>query len=572
MDSTPVRTAPGTPSILKSPMLKVDTPYINAIEYRKNVEYLENENFTLKLLLMRVENKLESFLLSNNVQNDTINLIMEQERIISNLKSEIGQKTDFDSSTPRSKIPPQSTSLKQELQQLLDENLRLKQEIKKLQDESTVTNQHYSDISNASQADSDMFMNLKKSIAFYQNESKNMKQENEDLRNQIDELVNENDQLKKENQDLLKKTSNFPNIQEYEQRIEDLQNANDDLQAKLNDTIRTQNSYHRLEEDIENIETISKVNDDLKLNYQNLLKENQSLKEEYEEMKEKCFVLTDKLNVAYDDVKTAIDKNAISEGNLHNLMNLLNVNSVSSLYTEVGKLISTKTDQDTDHINFENENNMLKVSLNREIERNKVLSNSYNKIVNMINTKLSQFNNSSIKFSQMTKTIVNIINTLSSYQSSMLAKMKISTGSFSSSPLQKISLNEISDEYNYDKNKLYTESVRKMEEYCQALIHEIWNEFGQNNEEPHILLTNPETLNRQYINSIISIFTNGVLYLKQQLNQDQNIVEENQNQNCISPYIVKLIQECKKQIQDMSVRMASEHRELIDTIHIHGII
>ena len=51
-----------------------------------------------------------------------------------------------------------------------------------------------------------------------------------------------------------------------------------------------------------------------------------------------------------------------------------------------------------------------------------------------------------------------------------------------------------------------------------------------------------------------------------------NNQQENQNQNCISPYIVKLIQECKKQIQDMSVRMASEHRELIDTIHIHGII
>ena len=98
MDFTPKanKTVSSMDTFIGSSSSVAETPFVNVREYKQNVENLENEIFTLKVLLWQLDHKTRDFLRSNNVNEDLINTLIEQEKMISKLNNELAQKNETD--------------------------------------------------------------------------------------------------------------------------------------------------------------------------------------------------------------------------------------------------------------------------------------------------------------------------------------------------------------------------------------------------------------------------------------------------------------------------------------------
>jgi hypothetical protein len=81
--------SPGT--VIASPSSGVGTPCLCARDYHINVQHLENENFTLKLLLWQLQKRLGGLYRSHSVSEDTVEHLLKQDLEIAGLRSEISE-------------------------------------------------------------------------------------------------------------------------------------------------------------------------------------------------------------------------------------------------------------------------------------------------------------------------------------------------------------------------------------------------------------------------------------------------------------------------------------------------
>lgn len=182
-----------------------ETPFVNVREYKQNVENLENEIFTLKVLLWQLDHKTRDFLRSNNVNEDLINTLIEQEKMISKLNNELAQKNETDDDI--NDDGNNGSFLKKQLQDALDDILKYQKELNKKPNLSSNSGSSILD------DDASNVVELQTQIESLQSQNAVLKEQIEHARTENEELKNNtnnnNNKLKKENIELNEQNQNL---------------------------------------------------------------------------------------------------------------------------------------------------------------------------------------------------------------------------------------------------------------------------------------------------------------------------------------------------------------------------
>ncbi|OHT13018.1 hypothetical protein TRFO_03423 [Tritrichomonas foetus] len=390
MKSTPIRSPYGTPSnTMMSPVSGIDSPFIHVRDYQKNLEFYSNENFTLKLLIYDLENKFRYFMKSHNVIDDVSKALIDQEKMIAQLKSEIGNATEYIASTPhnKNKMPPQSPSLKKQLNQILDENMYLKnlKEKSDLHPYSDISEYHSEILSNVS--DSSDFMHLKEKMSNMQGLNHKLNNELVDLKAKMKDYVNENAELQKENIDLLQQVSDKSN--EARNLIDQLNEANENIDS-LNQKIlilqNNQNNLDNMSKAIDDLEKLSTQNEELIYENNNLKQENERLMDENARLvdenerlgaeNENCLGLVDKLNDSIDTIQDLQNRIAELEGSIQDLLLQFNVVDINDIIPKYQALI-----KDFNELKANNNNSNKNIQIIQELRaQNQALQNEIEKL------------------------------------------------------------------------------------------------------------------------------------------------------------------------------------------------
>lgn len=309
MQRSPYRT-PGTPgSFLNSPAGRIDSPFVNAIEYQAHVTDLENENFTLKLMLLGIEKRFRTLFKSHNISEELAKQMLDQENTIAKTSAEIGKNTD---SAHVSVV--MSPSLKQQLESALDENYKLQKE---LQERDSML-EHSNATENTSV------------LADEENEELRSKLENagktiDSLNKQVQDLLNENKALFNEIADLQQTLTEcddlIPKLQELQNENKALKSENGELLSNIDDL---ENQNQKLNQDIDNVLNDLSLNDieEIVPKYQDLLIENDDLKQQINDLgnkhnddsmyhlsQESTFVTPNKAQVTNEEIKKLKSEN-----------------------------------------------------------------------------------------------------------------------------------------------------------------------------------------------------------------------------------------------------------------------
>ncbi|OHT06554.1 hypothetical protein TRFO_25367 [Tritrichomonas foetus] len=313
-----------------------NTPFIYVRDYQKNVENLENENFTLKLLLSNLFTEMRDFSRSKNLEEDLMNTIIEQEKKIANLSAEIGKATDYKFSTPVEKRLPQSPSLKQQLKSVLDSNLKLINDLKKRNKQQIEEAVENSEIYEEGAQTSVDHMEIVAKATELSKENKELNQRNYDL-------INENHILRKELESLRNEIE-INRIDTKEIENKEIENALKMSEAKNEKLTRQISLLEKQLEEIQNEDQNGNVSEQNSI----LVIENMNIKNKNKQLIQENKILNEKINDANKMINNfQMTIQHLENGNveLMNAFNVLEFEDIGPKFEEISKENSQLRDQ-----------------------------------------------------------------------------------------------------------------------------------------------------------------------------------------------------------------------------------
>ncbi|KAK8842581.1 hypothetical protein M9Y10_025439 [Tritrichomonas musculus] len=347
-----------------------NSPFVTVKDYQKKISNLSNENLNLKLQLYEIQKEFRTFLKSMKINDDIINTLSNQQKIIAQLTSETEDNYEYS----------KALSLKRQLKDAIEDNLKLTNELKKQE------KQKYDDVVESSalfddgaQANIDN-LELKTKV-------NDLLQENEKLNVTVNDLNSKVQKYKSKNQSLIEKITDlkkmYKNAQSLKEEL-DLANSQKDSLKKKTEMLEKQLEHKQSEFDISDAQNAVSQLEEFSEKNSHLLQENLKLKqdnqflEQERENKEKLIKQLNSANEMTNKLKNTINslENANSE-----LMNALCVLDFDDILPKFDQINKEKSDLQTLNKQFTNQISQLNAEVSNLKTQIYQLQNDNNKLL-----------------------------------------------------------------------------------------------------------------------------------------------------------------------------------------------
>lgn len=347
-----------------------NSPFVTVKDYQKKISNLSNENLNLKLQLYEIQKEFRTFLKSMKINDDIINTLSNQQKIIAQLTSETEDNYEYS----------KALSLKRQLKDAVEDNLKLTNELKKQE------KQKYDDVVESSalfddgaQANIDN-LELKTKV-------NDLLQENEKLNVTVNDLNSKVQKYKSKNQSLIEKITDlkkmYKNAQSLKEEL-DLANSQKDSLKKKTEMLEKQLEHKQSEFDISDAQNAVSQLEEFSEKNSHLLQENLKLKqdnqflEQERENKEKLIKQLNSANEMTNKLKNTINslENANSE-----LMNALCVLDFDDILPKFDQINKEKSDLQTLNKQFTNQISQLNAEVSNLKTQIYQLQNDNNKLL-----------------------------------------------------------------------------------------------------------------------------------------------------------------------------------------------